>query len=173
MKIVTSAIAAVAVTASVASADFFYAELEGFAQIVDQNGTVFETYNEETVTSLFGPYDFVGYEGTAYVDVVTDPYVLTGSLTWTDSSGDMLVMDVEGVGFGFPEDYQNASGTWTMTSGTGIYENLTGYGNWSRTLIFVDQGYALSTSDFGGWLVPAPGSLALLGLGALATRRRR
>lgn len=173
MRIATSVLASVAVTASIAHADFFFAESEGFGQLVGQNGTVFETYSEETVTFIYGPYDFTGSAGTAFADVGTDPYVITASLTWTDSGGDTMVMALEGLGFGYPDYYHNAAGTWTMTSGTGIYENLTGYGNWSRTILFVDEGESVTTSNFGGWLVPAPGTLALLGLGALSARRRR
>ena len=173
MKLVASTAAALFLTAGAAHADFFSVTSEGTMEIVGSVPPIFETFNAETVTSVVGPYDFVEWAGTAFLDASESPAAATGELTWTDSSGDTLVMSIEGLVFGDPESYSTAAGTWTMLSGTGVYADLVGNGAWNRTFLSTAPGLYETTSNFGGTLVPAPGVLALLGVGAMATRRRR
>jgi hypothetical protein len=58
----------------------------------------------------------------------------TGTVTVTDASGDSLTLDIEGQTFGDPnrnDGFRLFSGSFTVTSGTGIYANATGSGNLS------------------------------------------
>lgn len=110
----------------------------------------FETFDGEFLLMEGGEFGFTG-------EFLLDG--LDGGFT-ADAFGSFIFNDGFALGSGF----------WELTSGTGVFEGLTGAGTISA-IIDTDTGATLVKVS--GILVPAPGVLAGLGIAGLTMRRRR
>lgn len=102
-----------------------------------------------------------------------------GSTATFTSGADQLVLSVLGGPFTISGITSSISGSWSFLSGTGAYAGIaSGNGTWSGSyLAFPGTTLNFSTTSFVGDLVPVPepASMAamVMGLGMLASRRRR
>ncbi len=170
MKLLT--MIAAGTIASVAQADAFFIVTEGVFDITDVNGDVYTGELATTVGTQVGPFDFGSVTG-GFEATLTDPGPISGSFSLISSGGDGTVeIGYEGTVVGDDVTFSYAA-NWSVTDATGIYDGLTGDGDLSGSHFFtgIDDGIVSLTIQ--GDLVPAPATLALLGVGGLVASRRR
>ena len=107
-----------------------------------------------------------------------DPFfddALTGTAVFHGPNAeDFIEISLDGFITGIP-DQPNGSfaGTWVTLGSGGVYADLTGSGDFSGSAYFTSGTGGLLDVIFPGDLVPAPGTMGLLGAGALFAARRR
>lgn len=131
------------------------ADIDVLADVVDQDPALGFTSLEAILT--------VGVAGGGATPI-------SGSFTLFGDDGDLFAT-ADGSLFGLGEPFITTAGTFTITGGTGIFASLTGSGVFSS---FTDIATGATQVKLGGVLVPAPGSLAMIGAaGLIAIPRRR
>ena len=168
-------IAAVLTLAGAAQADFFFIGTEGF--FMGAGDPVIGGL-ETVVGTQFGPYGFVGVEGdfSAELGLPEIPGEFEGTffLFGPDMDTDVLTIMASGLAHnGGGPDFFSYAGLWEVTDATGIYDGLTGSGDFSGSHFFVEPEEGFVSLQIQGVLVPAPGIGLVLGLGGIVAARRR
>ncbi len=125
----------------------------------------------ENIVAQMTPFtlDTLNFAGTYSGNGAVGTMVFTGtggSVTLSFTSGDFQY-DSSGNASGL-------AGAWTFVSGTGSYSSYTtGSGTFGATYNAASNNYSSTTLSGNIQAVPEPATLAVLGLGALALRRRK
>ncbi len=170
MRLMT--ILATATLAGVAQGDLFFIATEGEFVVTDRNGDEITGTLETTVGTQAGPFGFGSVVG-GFDGELTDPGPISGILRIVSGNDDgTIVIDYDGTVFGGGATFSYAA-NWTVVDADGVYEGLVGSGDLSGSHFFTEPDSGILSLAIQGDLVPTPGTLGLIGLGALFAARRK
>jgi hypothetical protein len=164
-----------AASSVVAQPLFIFEQSTGTFDVVAEDANTRTIAFETSVTFEVGGLGVTTIDGQ-FVQTFTggNEDTFAGSAVFTGASNaDTISVDFAGTLF--DDRFASLAGRWTLTGSTGAYAQYTsGGGDNSASYFFVTDDSGTFVSVFQGLLVPAPGGLALAGLGvAFAARRRR
>lgn len=176
MKLATLCAGAIAVCAAAVQADpiFIFERSAGSFEVTAEDGFSRTIHFESTVDFEVGGLGITVIEGD-FVQTFTggDFDTIAGSAVFVGASN-LDTLSVDFTGTLTDDGFASLAGDWDLTGSTGAYAVYTsGSGNNSASYFFTDDDGGPFFAIFQGTLVPAPSSLAMLGIGALAASRRR
>lgn len=158
-----------AVAGSTATADLigpFQAQATGEAEFGDSTIT-------KTNLDVIGQDPMLNFDSldvTLTLDEPGSPQGFTGMFTLSGADGSLFADIVSGSIFGLDTNFATAAGEFVISGGTGIFEGVTGFGTLNS---FTNMSTGQTQVKIGGEFLPAPGTLALLGVAGLVGPRRR
>jgi hypothetical protein len=165
----------VALAGAAARADFIREVTTGTFEVIASDEFSLTASVDLVVVSEIGGWGIQTISGEVvqtFTDGEEDP--ISGfALFQGPNPEDVIEIILEGFITKSDQPHASFAGEWETTSTGGAYEGLTGFGNFSGSNFFTSETGGLLDVVFQGDLVPAPASICLPGLAALAATRRR